>query len=106
MTSRLGFLALPPFLARTSPDPPSPGPCDPPGEGDGTKLISDGDQRCLLDQDVEVVDGFLVLAKLEVSGRPTEPSVEIIRLRLEGGPPPLAEPRRHAPSCWAAEVPQ
>ena len=56
-----------------------------PGVGDGTVLIGDGDLRCLLDQDVEVVDRFLALAKLEVSGRPTEPSVEIIRLRLEGG---------------------
>ena len=41
--------------------------------------------RCLLDHDIEVVDRFLVLSQLEVSGRPSEPGVEIIRLRLEGG---------------------
>ena len=41
-----------------------------PGVGDGTVLIGDGDLRGLLDHDVEVVDRFLVLAKLEVSISP------------------------------------
>ena len=41
--------------------------------------------RGLLDHGIEVVDRLLVLAKLEVSRRPSEPSVEIVRLRLEGG---------------------
>ena len=53
--------------------------------GDGTVLIGHGGLRGLLDHGIEVVDCFLVLAKLEVSRRPSEPSVEIIRLRLEGG---------------------
>ena len=34
---------------------------------------------------IEVVDRFLVLSLLEVSRRPSEPGIEIIRLRLEGG---------------------
>ena len=38
-----------------------------PGVGDGTGLIGDGGLRCLLlDHGIEVVDGFLVLTKLEV----------------------------------------
>ena len=56
-----------------------------PGVGDGSVLIGDDDLRCLLDHGIEVVDGFLVLAKLEVSRRPSEPGVEIAGLRLEGG---------------------
>ena len=76
-----------------------------PGVGDGTELIGDGELRCLLDHDIEVVDRFLVLSQLEVSGRPSEPGVEIIRFRLEGGFRRLQSGRRHAPSCWAAEVP-
>ena len=41
-----------------------------PGVGDGTVLIGDGGLRCLLDHGIEVVDCFLVLAKLEVSRSP------------------------------------
>src|SRR5208337_3333198 len=53
--------------------------------GEGTGPIGHGGLRGLLYDGVEVVDRFLVLAKLEVSIRPTELSVEVIRLRLEGG---------------------
>ena len=56
-----------------------------PGVGDGTGLIGDDSLRGLLDHGVEVVDCFLVLAKLEVGRRPSEPGVEVVRLRLEGG---------------------
>ena len=73
------------FPSRTSPDPPSPGPCDPAGRGRWHGTDKPRRLRGLLDDGIEVVDRFLVLAKLEVSRRPSEPSVEIIRVRLEGG---------------------
>jgi hypothetical protein len=55
-----------------------------PGVGDGSVLIGDSPLRYLLDQEVEVVDRFLALAKLKVSRSPSEPSVEVVRFRVEG----------------------
>ena len=62
--------------------------------------------RGLLDHGIEVVDRFLALAKLEVSRRPSEPSVEIIRVRLEGGFRRLQGRGSTFLACWAAGRPR
>ena len=55
------------------------------GMGEGTGLIDHGGLRGPLQDGVQVVDGFLAIATLEVSICPIEPSFQIIRLCLEGG---------------------
>ena len=55
-----------------------------PGVGDGTVSIGDDSLRGLLDHGIEVVDCFLVLAKLDVGKSPIIPGVEVVRFRFEG----------------------
>ena len=56
-----------------------------PGVSHRSILEGDGSLRSLLDHDVEVVEGLLIVPKLVVRLRPGEPGIRVVRLCLERG---------------------
>ena len=54
-----------------------------PGEGDDPVLFGEDGFRVLPDHEPKIIECLLILAQTEVCHRPSEPGIEIVRLRLE-----------------------